>query len=42
MELAEMENTEVAGDDDEEDEEGMQNGNVDGDDQEEGEENEED
>lgn len=39
MEKAELENAEVAGDDDEEDEEGMQNGDVDAD--EEGEENEE-
>lgn len=29
MEKAELENAEVAGDDDEEDEEGMQNGDVD-------------
>jgi len=41
MEKAELENAEIAGDDDEEDEEGMQNGDVDVDDQEEGEENEE-
>lgn len=32
MEKAELENAEVAGDDDEEDEEGMQNGDVDVDD----------
>lgn len=31
MEKAELENAEVAGDDDEEDEEGMQNGDVDAD-----------
>lgn len=40
MEKAELENLEVAGDDDEEDEEGMQNGDVDADDPED-EENEE-
>lgn len=38
MEKAELENAEVAGDDDEEDEEGMQNGDVDADDNEENEE----
>lgn len=32
MEKAELENAEVAGDDDEEDEEGMQNGDVDAED----------
>lgn len=40
MEKAELENAEVAGDDDEEDEEGMQNGDVDADDNEENEEEE--
>lgn len=38
MEKAELENAEVAGDDDEEDEEGMQNGDVEVDDHIEGEE----
>lgn len=37
MEKAELENAEVAGDDDEEDEEGMQNGDVDADDHDDGE-----
>lgn len=41
MEKAELENAEVAGDDDEEDEEGMQNGDVNGDDEGEGNEEEE-
>jgi len=41
MEKAELENAEIAGDDDEEDEEGMHNGDVDVDDQDGGEENEE-
>lgn len=40
MEKAELENAEVAGDDDEEDEEGMQNGDVDADDNKENEEEE--
>lgn len=40
MEKAELENAEVAGDDDEEDEEGMQNGDVNGE-EDDGEENEE-